>query len=194
MESSSGLYYEAETGSTPHTTRTRRFSLAIIVLSSLCFFNSLYNSLTSTSFSLYSSILFLLTSLGGLGVGSLGFYAFKTACAVSTKRYFVTALVYAVVYVVSSIICSVLEVLSCLQAHDETTTVILVSSFLACSILAAAIVCVLHVFSAYNFHRSVSTIPQAVESQVLVNDKLGHSSLHPIRTPVEIQLNTRGSS
>jgi hypothetical protein len=197
MDPSSELFFQADFVA-PYAVRTRRFSLAIIVLSCLCVFNSAYNSLTSTGLSLYASILFLLTSLAGVLVGGVGFHAFKTSSSEAATRYLWAAAIYAVVYVVNIVICSILEVMNYLESDDTTVVVVLVSSILACSVLGAAVFCVLNVITAYNFNLTVPEISHESRStQSLLNEKLGYSSLHPIRTPStvqEIQLRNTGGN
>lgn len=179
-----------------YSARTRRFSLAIIVFSCMCVFNSVYNSFTCDGLSLYSSILFLITSLGGIVVGGLGFHAFKTESIDNIRQYMISSVVYAVIYIVNIVICSILEVFSYLDDGYQTTAIILVSTFLACFVLAAMGVCVFNVCNACNFNSSRQGAQGSyVAVKASFNDKLGYSSLHPISCPSmvqEIQLkNTR---
>mmetsp|Transcript_26204 Transcript_26204/g.46785 ORF Transcript_26204/g.46785 Transcript_26204/m.46785 type:complete len:203 (+) Transcript_26204:132-740(+) len=199
MDTSRELFFEADSvisSTSNHAKRTRRFSLAIIVVSALCVFNSIYNTFTSDGLGLYSSILFLLTSLVGIMVGALGFHSFKKGTTDSSKQYMMCSVAYAVIYIVNTIICSILQVFEYLAADEDTTTIILISTFLACYIFAAAIVCILHVYSSYNYNKFIlGTNPSVATPQASFDEKLGLSSSHPIRTTSvvqEIQLkNTR---
>lgn len=184
----SELFFEADTHvlSNPYSDSTRNYSLAIIVISSLCFFDSVFNAFTSDGLSFYSSVLFMGTSLLGVGVGGLGFHATKTGTTYSATRYFIAAAAYAGVYSVNVGICSVLEVFSYLEAGYHTTIILIVSCFLACFILAASVICVFNVITAYNYRNVQQSIP-ATAVRASFNDKLGYSSLYPIRNPSIVQ-------